>query len=326
MNSRSSLILSVSAILALVFLAAAREIQSGPEAAQAQCPPMHCQMIRAGEIEAIIGDGAGHRTRPGIWAMSSINHQFSIMKNMSSGMLAGEFRGKANTVLEYIDDSTSAIKREPTPDYPTRARLVFRARGPYYLDTELTLSDTQDRLKGVPWDFRAVAVNCYVNSPDDLRAHFLAGGEWTAFIPEKHAGPGTDIAPSYLKDSELEVWPKVDDPPFNWYKRNEKRFDEPFYYGRFGKMVLVLVFDQPRWIRFYLSPEGGGESLIPGMTSPAWDFEWIIPRKDYQTNREYLFRTCLVYKQYVSDEDVLREVRKVQADLGYETVAQLKGN
>ena len=129
MSRRYSLALSAAVIPAVIFLCFGKALQSRPETTDQPCPPMHCQLIRAGEIEAIIGDGAGHRTRPGIWAMSSINHQFSIMKNMSSGMLSGEFRGKANTVLEYINDSTSAIKREPTPDYPTRARLVFRARG-----------------------------------------------------------------------------------------------------------------------------------------------------------------------------------------------------
>ena len=62
----------------------------------------------------------------------------------------------------------------------------------------------------------------------------------------------------------------------------------------------------------YLSPSGGGESLIPGKQSPAWDFEWLIPRKDYKPKQDYVFRTCLIYKEFVIDEDIIREVRKVQ--------------
>ncbi|MFC1544631.1 hypothetical protein ACFL4X_00550 [Gemmatimonadota bacterium] len=289
--------------------------------------PMHCQLIRAGEIEAIVGDGSGLRTRPGLWTMSSIKHHFSIFKNMSSGMLTGEFRGKADTKLEYVDDSTSVLKREPTDDYPVKATMVIRARSPYYLDTELTIRDaidlsTDKNLLGEnPFlgDERQVSYNCYVNSPDDTRIHFLSGGQWERFIPSVHSGPGSSIAPAYLNDSELEVWPESDDPRFHWYQRYEKRFDRPFYYGRFGKMVLILVFDKPRWLRFYISPTGAGASLIPGQQSPAWDFEWLIPRKDYRPNQDYLFRTCLVYKQFESDEDVIREVDKVQRDLGYET-------
>jgi hypothetical protein len=283
--------------------------------------PMHCQLIRAGEIEAIVGDGAGHRVRPGIWALSSIHHQFSIFKNMSSGLLFGEFRGKANTVLEYVDDSTSVLTRESTEDYPTKARLEFRMKSPYYLDTELTMRDTQDRLAGKPYRFRSVSVNCYANSPEDIRIHYLSEGEWVRFIPSVHAGPGTPIHPSYLPKEELEVRPKdYNDPPFNWGEWNKKSFDEPFYYGRFQKMVMILIFDRPKWIRFYTSPIGGGESLIPGIKSPAWDFEWIIPEKDYQINRDYTVRVRLVYKQYESDEDVLKEFRKAQDELGFEKV------
>ncbi|HLA38991.1 MAG TPA: hypothetical protein VJ417_03300, partial [Candidatus Glassbacteria bacterium] len=104
--------------LLYLFVAAGVASAWGPAVAQQPCPPMHCQMIRVGEIEAVVGDGAGHRTRPGLWMMSSIKHQFSIFKNLSSGMLSGEFRSRANTVLEYVDDTTSLLKREPTDDYP----------------------------------------------------------------------------------------------------------------------------------------------------------------------------------------------------------------
>lgn len=294
--------------------------------AQPEVQQRHCQFLRAGEIEAIIGDGSGHRTRPGIWAMSSIHHRFSIFKNMSSGMLSGEFRSRGNTFLEYVDDSTCMLTREPTEDYPVKARMLFRARSPYYLDTELTIRDAVDRIAALPQEGseRQVAINCYVNSPEDIRIHFLSAGQWERFIPAVHAGAGSSIAPAYLKDSELEVWPETDDPRFHWYNRYEKRFDEPFYYGRFGKMVLILVFDNPEWLRFYLSPSGGGESMIPGQQSPAWDYEWLIPRNEYQVDRDYTFKTCLIYKEFISDEDVIREVRKVQRDLGYETVESLQ--
>ncbi|MFH1069775.1 MAG: hypothetical protein V1794_09190 [Candidatus Glassbacteria bacterium] len=307
-----------------VFVPAAIVLFCGPTNGQQPCPPMHCQMIRAGEIEAIVGDGAGHRVRPGIWALSSIHHHFSIFKNMGSGMLAGVFRGKTNTLLEYVDDSTSILKREATEEYPYQARMVFRMRSPYYLDTELTVRDTQDRLAGKPYDFLSQSFNCYTNSPSDIRIHYLSGGQWERYIPPFHAAPGTSIKPSYISPEELEVWPKIEDHPFNWTSWYEKSFDEPFFYTRFEKMVMILVFDKPRWIRFYLSPSGGGESLIPGQTSPAWDFEWIIPTKDYVVGKDYTYRIRMVYKRFESDDDVLAEVRKAQQDLGFETVESSK--
>jgi len=306
------------------FVPAALVFLSGPASGQQPCPPFHCQLIRAGEIEAIVGDGAGHRVRPGIWALSSIHHQFSTFKNMSSGMLSGEFRSKANSVLEYVDDSTAMLKREPTDDYPVRARMVFRMRSPYYLDTELTIHDVKDRLAGKPYDFERVSFNCYANSPSDIRIHYLSGGQWERYIPPFHAAPGTSIKPSYISPEELEVWPAWDDHPFNWTSWYGKDFDEPFYYGRFENMVMILIFDKPRSIRFYISPSGGGESLIPGQESPAWDFEWILPKKEYQVGKDYTYRVRLVYKRFESDEDVLAEVRKAQKDLGFETVESSK--
>ena len=305
-----------------------------PAASQQPSPPFHCQLIRAGELEVIAGDASRYRGHPGIWSLTSKHRNFNVFNNESAGLLAGDLRSKRNTVLEYVDDSTSVLKREPTDDYPVKASMVVRARSPYYLDIELTVRDavdleTVDHLLGNnPFlgNERQVAFNCYVNSPDDTRIHFLSGWQWERWVPAEHAGPGSSIAPVYLKDSELEVWPQTDDPRFHWYKRYEKKFDEPFYYGRFGKMVFILVFDKPEWIRFYLSPSGGGASMIAGQTSPAWDFEWLIPREEYQADRDYTFRTCIVYKEFESDEDVIREVKKVQHDLGYETVESLKKN
>lgn len=90
-----------------------------------------------------------------------------------------------------------------------------------------------------------------------------------------------------MAEEALETWPVVEgDRPFHW-DRIERRFDEPFYYGRLGDMVMILIFGQPRWLRFFCSPSGGGGSLLPGKSCPAWDFEWVIPRDSYEVGREY---------------------------------------
>ena len=80
-------------------------------------------------------------------------------------------------------------------------------------------------------------------------------------------------------------------------------------------MVLILVFGTPQWLRFFCSPSGGGHSILPGKTCPAWDFEWVIPASDYRVGQEYRFQVRLVYKQYISDEDVLAEVSAAREGL-----------
>jgi len=318
------LLLSLSALLAFSLCAAGCCKNSGVAENQSSTPKNaftpHCQFLRVGEIEAVIGDGAGFRTRPGVWSLSSIHRPFNIFKTMGSGILCGELRGRSSTVLEYVDDTTCVLKVASDEHRAAQARALFRAVSPYYIDHELTVRDTKDRLAGEPFDFRSVGYCCYTNSPDDLRIHYLSGGQWVRYAPPEHGAPHSAIAPGYLPEEKLEVWPALDDPPFWWKERYPKPFDEPFYYGRFGDMVMILIFDKPEWIRFFLSPSGGGESLIPGSTSTAWDFEWIIPKEEYEPNREYTFRMRLVYKKYEGDDDVLREVRKAQDELGFEKV------
>ncbi|MFH1069025.1 MAG: hypothetical protein V1794_05320 [Candidatus Glassbacteria bacterium] len=216
-----------------------------------------------------------------------------------------------------MDDTTAALVHEPTAARPVYARAVYRAVSPYYLDHELTFRDLK-RSSTLDWGYRDVVWCCYMNSPDDLRIHFRSKGEWVRYVPPDH-GVKAYVSPSYLPEEKLERWPKTNDPCF-WWDRSGLTFDEPFYYGRIGDMVMILVFDKPQWIRFFLSPKGGGPSLIPGLTSPAWDFEYIIPASEYEVGKEYRLRLRLVYKKYVDDQDVLREVRQAQADLGFEKV------
>lgn len=69
---------------------------------------------------------------------------------------------------------------------------------------------------------------------------------------------------------------------------------------------------------YVYSPSGGGISLFPGQSCPAWDFAWVIPESEYEGDKEFRFRVRLVYKQSASDGDVLDEYRKVQRSLDFE--------
>jgi hypothetical protein len=62
-------------------------------------------------------------------------------------------------------------------------------------------------------------------------------------------------------------------------------------------------------------PSGGGGSLLPKQPCPAWDFLWIIPGEKYEVGREYTFRLRLIYKPYLSDEDLLAEVAQARKEM-----------
>jgi hypothetical protein len=120
---------------------------------------------------------------------------------------------------------------------------------------------------------------------------------------------------------------------------NDKPFDQPFYYGRLGNMVLLYVFDKPHDLRFFVSPSGGGLSLRadggvldpderdaqgrpvhPELSCPAWDFLWVIPEERLETGRAYHLRMRALYKPFESNEDVLAEARQAQQEMEFEEV------
>ena len=68
-------------------------------------------------------------------------------------------------------------------------------------------------------------------------------------------------------------------------------------------MVFVYLFSEPEdgIIRFSQSPTGGGPE------NPAWDFQFIIP--DFIVGKEYSFTVRLIYKEWISLEDIVEEYR-----------------
>ena len=295
---------------------------------------MHCALLQTDEIQAIVGDasrdGVGGPRYCGLWSLTSKHRRFSAFGNSYAGLIPGEIRGKSPT-LEAVGATSCVLSRTADESHPVDVRAEYALKPPHYVDHALSFTDRKDvRTQGC--GFREVSWCCYMNCPEDQRLHFLSGGEWHHYISPSH-GVASNIAPSYIPDAELEAWPiksdwrqkRMNDRPFHW-DRYQRRFDEPFYFGRLGNMVMLMVFDIPKWLRFFCSPTGGGTSLIPDQTCPAWDFEWVIPEDAYQVDREYTFSVRLVYKQFVSEDDVLREYRKSQTELAFERISDSKTN
>lgn len=298
---------------------------------------MHCELLQTRELQVIIGNtarnGVGGRQYCGVWSLTSKHWPFNAFGNSYAGLI-GESRGRQPS-LSMPDGRTCVLSQKAddhavpvgaTEEYPVEVQETFRAAEPYYLDYTLSFVDKKDvrgyRFKG--YRLRETAGCCYMNSPADPRLHFLSGGEWHRYISPAH-GVAASIAPSYISDETLEDWPvksdwhkkPLGDRPFYW-DRYKHRFDEPFYYGRLGPMALILVFDQPQQLRFFCSPNGGGNSLVPGQACPAWDYMWVIPASEYAVGKKYTFRLRMIYKKFLSDDDVMEEYRKAQAELGFE--------
>jgi len=301
---------------------------------------MHCALLQGGELQAVVGDasrnGVGGTQYCGLWSLTSIHRVFNAFGNSYAGLIPGELRSKAPRLRQVADD-TVELWRCADEQWPSDATASYRLVPPYTIEHELRVTDRRDvRVPGAGYDFREISWCCYMNCPADSRIHYLSGGEWHRYLSPQH-GVGSRMAPNYLSADVIERLP-ADSKSFHmhWYTRG---FDAPFYYGRLGNMVLILVFDQPRQLRFFMSPSGGGGSLraeaLPGELPsfrdpsvathpewhcPAWDFLWVIPAAEYHPEREYRFRMRLIYKRYESDDDVLAEVRQAQAAAGFEPV------
>jgi len=276
-------------------------------------------MFQTEEIQVIIGDasrdGAGGQQYCGIWSLTSKHRVFNAFGNSYAGLLPGELRGKEPT-LQVTGTDSAELVRSADERYPVDVCARYVLKSPYIIDHTLTFTDHKD-VRGQECDFREVSWCCYINSPEDSRIHFLSAGEWYRYISPQH-GIGSNIAPAYISDDQLEHWPRCEGRrPFHW-DRVSRRFDKPFYYGRLGNMVLILIFGKPEWLRFFCSPSGGEGSLLPGKSCPAWDFEWVIPDDQYEVGQEYELKMRLVYKRFVSDEDMLAEYQTACDVLGIE--------
>jgi len=289
----------------------------------------HCALLQSGEIQAVIGDdsrnGLGGKQYCGVWSLTSKHRPFNAFGNSYAGLIPGEMRSKTPQIKSHTG-SSCILERNADEKYPVSSRAGYSVSGPYYLDHVFSFTDSADvRQKDCP--FREVSWCSYINCPADLCMHFLSDGEWYAYNSPSH-GVEASLAPSYIMENDIETWPvqsdwrrkPLMDRPFywDWHKR---RFDLPFYYGRLDNMVLVLVFDKPQWLRFFCSPSGGGASMLPGKTCPAWDFMWIIPESCYHPGREYSFRMRMIYKPFISNEDVMAEYENTVNELGFDKPA-----
>ena len=69
---------------------------------------MHCALIQAGELQAVVGDasrnGVGGIQYCGVWSLTSVHRVFNAFGNSYAGLIPGEIRGKAPS-LRGVDAS-----------------------------------------------------------------------------------------------------------------------------------------------------------------------------------------------------------------------------
>jgi hypothetical protein len=203
--------------------------------------------------------------------------------------------------VKKISDSEVELHQPATPLSQVESWTRFKLVPPHYIDVIFRCiihsnDFFQQGFAGLFWA-------SYINKPADKKIYFWGREkdqevyQWIGAWSPSHGVESTHIGENdyYI----LHTVPGFDMTLVNNYSNYQ--FNKLFYYGRFNNMVFAYLFAKtdPQIIRFSQSPTGGGGP------NPAWDFQFIIP--DYQVGQEYTFTARLIYKKFISPEDIRDE-------------------
>jgi len=237
----------------------------------------------------------------------NLEHYFDGRSRQSERSIFFEPRHAPMEFLR-LGDTKAELRQSATPVYGVESRTVFELREPYYLDMSYRAIPRRDDYAG---GFLGIFWASYINGPQDKSIYFLQGEstldkpQWAQLATQAHGRESTVLPRG---SAPAEPAGAADEPPPLFRTFSPLRYSEPFFYGRFGDMVLIYIFRPSPYLRFAHSPSGGGRSASGDDTNPAWDFQLVIPKP--QSGTEYELQMRVVYKPWAGRADVLREVRE----------------
>ncbi|MBW7995074.1 MAG: hypothetical protein FVQ81_00595 [Candidatus Glassbacteria bacterium] len=280
--------------------------------------------ITAGDLEVVIADNAeyeghrawyngvaylSHKAQPGnhFWrrvAGMNFEHIWDGEKWWEPAEVLFEPRS-SEVVLHQLNETSVQLHMPPSNLHWLESWTTYTVAAPHYIDMDffcIPRRDTFDRgYIGLFWA-------SYINTTDeDEKTIYYIGShkdsrkrQWVSWKTAAHSTNGTV---RYQED--------IRDISFNPEHRRmlyttfaDSAYAYPFYYGRRGEMVHIIMFESaPGAIRFSHSPTSGAP-VRPG-TNPAWDWQYII--HDYEVGHSYGYTARLVYKPWVGRQDVIDE-------------------
>ncbi|MFH1068254.1 MAG: hypothetical protein V1794_01425 [Candidatus Glassbacteria bacterium] len=304
-----------------LFLLCGLLLASVPVSVAQQGDSPHSVSISAGDLQAVFADNEefpGHRAwynginvlrhradttmlfQPGVAGLN-FEHIFDGQKWTEPAEVLFEPRSSPMSI-ERSGENSVLLHQPPTKLHQLESWTRFTVSAPHYIDMEFKCvprAETFDR--GYIGLFWASYINTHVS-----REYYFIGrkpGEtnnrWLAFISPEH---NEKSSVRWVEDTQNPTF--ADTYPrrlFNDY--SQYGYSYPFYYGRRGDMLIMLMFDQAGPLRFSHSPSSGGR--VTPRSSPAWDFHYLI--YDYKVGQEYGFKARLVYKPFVSEQDIITE-------------------
>ncbi len=268
----------------------------------------HCYFISAGELRAIVGDdtdhGAGQDQHSGVWFLTSVKDKHTAVSQGNGLLLFGHHRGTRPSVRRLDAVRVELFKEACEANNFVETRGTYRLLEPHYIDYEMTATARSGHR---PQDRTSFGWCCYVNSPMEKGIHFIEKGLWTYYYNPVH-GQGAMVFPTDLDVAGREAWGQdvatafLDGRRTFSYSDSGHTFDYPFYFGMIRGMMFQIMADDYPGFRFYLSPSGAGQSLLPGQSSPAWDFAWEVD--ELSEDEPETLHVRVVYKRPESTEAI----------------------
>ena len=283
-------------------------------------------VFRVGDLEALVGDNqaygehrAGyngihrliHRSNPRTlfvpaFAGLNLEHIFDGSQEFQNPTILFEPR-KAPMKFTRLGEDEAELFQEPTPTFHLESRTRFKFVPPHSIDFTFRCKPTQHVFThgyiGLFWA-------SYIHAPEDRSIYFRNKKLW-----QQHCTPAHDNQ-STVVHAENNVRLKFREGTHNALFKNFSplTFDEPFYYGLFGRQVFILMFERCENIRFTHSPNGAGENAELQSYNPAWDFQFIVPT--YDVLQDYGFRARAVFREACPRSEILAEVESWRKSLG----------
>lgn len=283
----------------------------------------HIARLETARLRVVIADNEAHGAehRGGYNGVAELRLQPGDPKNLFVPNYAGLnlehiFNGNATSYgwdifeprrspMQLIRQATNRVelRQERTEHWPLRSRLVFNVQNDA---VDLTYFGTPLADVWQKHGCLGVFFASYIQSPEDMAIQFIGRSRpgrgdsrprWIKHLPAKHGEAASHRPAGSQWDPTVDAGFKITLATGH----SDFEYLYPFYFGRSGENVLVLMFERTGAegeLRFAQSPSGGGQG------NPAWDFVYF--RRDYEVNREFSFRVRAIYKKFTNADDVAR--------------------
>jgi hypothetical protein len=278
--------------------------------------------FRAGDLTAVIGDNSASGTHRagynGVWSLVHRQEAANLFVPTVSGLnlehIFDGHRGDADTSRKIFFEPRNApmsfrkmsateaeLHQPPTPTFHLESWTRFNLTAPHYLDMTFRFRPTQHVFQhgyiGLFWA-------SYMHGPEDKSMYFRHGGLWHQLCTPRH----NDQSTVRHRDDRLELEFNDLTKPALFKSLSRLRYELPLFYGHFGDLIWIVMFDRSEGLRLTHSPSGGGTNTERRTTNPAWDFQWII--SPYDVLKPYELRVRAVLRPSCPRDEIIEEYNR----------------